>query len=1133
MSRKLSLKLLCIYNEFKEKCWMKTVLTLSLSIITFALVQAQASYGRMDINGMRKIQFKMDKKPDGGNFLFASSRGKNDDSYLIVTGKQLESNNWTKESFEFTPKQSGDIFIILSGRYLRGKNNKFVRIWTEWKNISLDGAQLKNSNFNILDSKGLPVDWTSNKNNIIKGKEGISVKTTQQDRVFQKIKVTAGVKVKVAYMVRAVDDKDYALNFRNMANADFKDEKAGDGKGGWSDQGPQDMSGFDTSRRDYKGINFDIIAPVSNDNKAVMVFSSKSFQTNLHKAAIHVDTLYSNKRYLYLLHSSCWNGLKKGQAVANIKINFADGTSQNKTIKSGIDIGDWWKAPNYENAAVVAKKRMGADYGAVFLSKLDINPDQKNIDSIEITGARGEDKTVYIIAGMTLSNKNILLKDNDIIYKESNKWKKVDMSQPEIIAGTALDLSTLNTQKAGANGRLIINSNGKAAFVQTPNTPVRFYGFNGFVRYFRSPWLFADIKNTKTFAGQARKRGYNCVGVTLNEVIFKGHMQGSKKLSIDKQKLRTIDSLLSNLKEEGIYVDLHGFLPRISGQTFWKTKAQMLLGNPDARRLWKYKAEKTLNHVNPFTGLAWKDDPVIINIILNNEVNGGFLWSKREEIEEEATPQWQSWLEGKYKNIEKLNKDWKTKYKSFQSVKLPECRFFYGKTREILDYRQFWSDKTRENYKWCKNIIRDIGYKGIISGDNVSKLIADHAVRWETSDVVSMNTYWAHPVNNKTRINQDSHIEMLGNSWRGNVSSRLFNRPFFISEYNHCYWNKYQYETFLFPAYSAFQNFDGMLIHEAAFSFNDEVVNPHFAKNNAFSVGISPVQLASDFIAVCLFRRGDVASSKHKVEVEFDKAAVLETGNTAVNTEQSKMGLITGFGIGFKGMKLNDKSKHVQIKPDIRLKNVAGTAVTTSAWFMNAEDSNNRSSSLSNFCKTLKTKGILSKDNITNPEKNIFQTDTGQITLYGDKMIMTVVTPMSEVIAMPAKSRQKLDNLEVNKVDVNSAVAVISVDGRQISESKRMVLIFNTRVVNSNTKVSSDERIRYNKGDNPLLMETGTVELSLKNANKENLKLYALTINGTRKEQIPVKIDNGKLLVQINTAKLKDGPTPFFELVTE
>ena len=52
----------------------------------------------------------------------------------------------------------------------------------------------------------------------------------------------------------------------------FKDEKANDGKGGWSDQGAgNDAANFKYNQKEFAGIPFHITDPGRNEGKSVLV----------------------------------------------------------------------------------------------------------------------------------------------------------------------------------------------------------------------------------------------------------------------------------------------------------------------------------------------------------------------------------------------------------------------------------------------------------------------------------------------------------------------------------------------------------------------------------------------------------------------------------------------------------------------------------------------------------------------------------------------------------------------------------------------------------------------------------------------------------------------------------------------
>ena len=79
--------------------------------------------------------------------------------------------------------------------------------------------------------------------------------------------------------------------------------------------------------------------------------------------------------------------------------------------------------------------------------------------------------------------------------------------------------------------------------------------------------------------------------------------------------------------------------------------------------------------------------------------------------------------------------------------------------------------------------------------------------------------------------------------------------------------------------------------------------------------------------------------------------------------------------------------------------------------------------------------------------------------------------------------------------------------------------------------------VRFNKyeGNVPILVETTRVSFSLKNKNAQNIKLYALNMDGSRRFEIPLNNNADLISGTINTAKQgkKGGVSVFYELVAE
>lgn len=64
------------------------------------------------------------------------------------------------------------------------------------------------------------------------------------------------------------------------------------------------------------------------------------------------------------------------------------------------------------------------------------------------------------------------------------------------------------------------------------------------------------------------------------------------------------------------------------------------------------------------------------------------------------------------------------------------------------------------------------------------------------------------------------------------------------------------------------------------------------------------------------------------------------------------------------------------------------------------------------------------------------------------------------------------------------------------------------------------------------MLRTGKFNASLKHSDTAGFKLYALALDGTRREEIPLKSENGRLKINVNTDKLKKASV-YFELIQE
>ena len=299
----------------------------------------------------------------------------------------------------------------------------------------------------------------------------------------------------------------------------------------------------------------------------------------------------------------------------------------------------------------------------------------------------------------------------------------------------------------------------------------------------------------------------------------------------------------------------------------------------------------------------------------------------------------------------------------------------------------------------------------------------------------------------------------------------------------------------------------------------------------AYSIYNNPISRAGEFLSSFLFLRRDVRKSDKLVTLEIQPESVNEF--RSVSLEQSKLGLLCGFSIDFKGFKTPEGS--VKIQPDMTLPRQGRSRIFGYNWSIEMSDDPDSTGvfSFEDALTRMRAGGIIPPENISDPAKGILQSDTGEITLRANERVLKVVTPRSEAITLDAGRGEALGALKVANTSVDACVAAVSVDGKALPESKRVVLIYATEAGGYGTVLSPDRTTMIKDGGPPIMLRVGTLDAALKNTTGDRMSLYALGLDGTRREKLPLEYSDGEVKIKLDTAALKHGPTPFFELVAE
>ncbi len=943
-----------------------------------------------------------------------------------------------------------------------------------------------------------------------------------------------------------VEVTDSMIDLRKAVNFSYSDDVAGDGKGGWSDQGPDnDARNFDLKKNIFGNVPFMLINPAKNDNKGVMVFKSGKIPTGIEKAEINLAGRKISGKYLYILHTLCW-GPKAGTVIGKLLVKNSAGASQSITIESGRDVADWWNPGKIANGYPGAdwKNSSGGRVG-MYVSKFALDKVTGELTSIEFMPETGS-SSIWIVAAATVSNTEYQFPEAvKFTVKADAVWKVPALGEsPCIATGSALDRSIfLPAEKVGVHGRVIANKEGHLAFEKDPSKPIRFLtaaegsetlnGRGGVT----TPQL--DTKeSTEKFVKQLRANGYNMVRMHFLDWALMG--KSKNNLEFDPATWDKFEYLVYCMKENGIYLNLDGmssWMGYTPGSPWSKegqsTRFKFTIHFDDkVKENWRAGVEKLLTKVNPYTKTRLIDDPVLAIVICFNEQEFGFLTPGDFSL---ANSDWKNFLSKKYGSFDKLKAAWGKEApegESFDSVPTLTKDIFEAKNQRGADASEFLSSTEMKTDDWYTDVLRKLGYKGLISNYNMGKSLRNTAVRRDM-DIVTMNSYHAHPskyMEPGSVISQDSSIANAGGVFRSFVASKMSKRPYAITEHNNVFWNQYRYEQgFVTGAYSAFQGFDALTF------FSNPVTLYYPTRMHPFSGQIDPMMKTSEFLTFYMFMRGDIKTADSAVRLNFKISDIYKnmSAHDGVPASQSRLALICGFStecLDEKGARFKPAPKELDL-------NLSGSAavITSLAGFSSLADTKDMLFDTDKIIAELKKQKIVPENNKTQAVNEIFENTTGELFMNCRKNFMSVNTSRLQGICAEAGTKSELPNLKVNEMSVRGNIAVVSVDKTEaIADSKRLVLICSTNALNSNMVFDDKDMVTLrNIGTSPVIVQTGKFDVSVKNKNASKLKVWALNLSGERVEEIPVSVKDGEVQLKIDTAALKKGPSVFFELASE
>ncbi|MDD5165862.1 MAG: hypothetical protein PHQ57_00525 [Candidatus Omnitrophica bacterium] len=417
--------------------------------------------------------------------------------------------------------------------------------------------------------------------------------------------------------------------------------------------------------------------------------------------------------------------------------------------------------------------------------------------------------------------------------KDNAEWfpfvipEKLDPASPANIGKLVLD------PPAGKHGFCKVKN---GHFYFEDGTRAKFWGTN---LCFSA--CFPDKKYAEMIAERLAFFGFNAVRLHHMdsnfepEGIFKDiypnetNPQRKKTGILSTEQLDKLDYLIYLLKVRGIYIDMNLLVSRqfTEADGIADAKKLNMAAKPvsmfDSKliALQKKYAKDLLTHYNPYTKLRYCDDPAVALVEITNE-NSMFI------LDEETIPpyyskqledKWNNWPKNQYKTTKETKKEF------YINI---EKRYF----QEMIDFLK----------KSCLVKVPITGIGGYWYPEDIETQ--------ELCDYIDTHTYWDHPsfpdkqwdennfrIHNKSLL-LDNNLGIIGKI----KNARPTKTPYTITEWNHCYPNKYAYETPLLIASEALKHdWDGLF----QFDFTSSIYTSTMLDSidNYFDIITNPQQL--------------------------------------------------------------------------------------------------------------------------------------------------------------------------------------------------------------------------------------------------------------------------------------------------
>jgi hypothetical protein len=626
-----------------------------------------------------------------------------------------------------------------------------------------------------------------------------------------------------------------------------------------------------------------------------------------------------------------------------------------------------------------------------------------------------------------------------------------------------VDVSFLLDAPAGKHGFIQV-SNGHLS--TSDGRRIRLWGVN-ITDWSKGSRQIPSKEDAPLWAATLARFGVNCVRFQFLDLDApRGLITAGREDTrhLDPDQLDREDFFIAQLEKRGIYIDFNLLVGRPFKAGDAVEDANQLREGAKGTSLFDKRlielqeeyAQQLLGHRNPYTGLAYTQDPAVALIEINNEnaLNIGYR-APSPFYAQELTGIYNKWL-GAHRTPEQIaalrqmaGADSKAEVPLMawrgQAATAPPERFlaeaeFYNNTQRV--YFAGMEDYLKHTLESKSLVIATADHSHSNSGYPILMATVK-------SDVIDGHTYWEHPgdYSRKSPMVDDPFNSTVVELSR----SAIAGKPYTVSEVNEPFPNDYAGEGIpILAAYGDLQDWDAIMWYTFE-PKQDPAWKPY--AGDPFDISLDPMKMPELAAGALLFLRADVGKAKQTADRSYTAQQVFDS---MLLPSAGRPYFTAGFPLW------------LPLEHEVRISSFDGPVTQSIPWAATPDP---------------------------------IRSDTGQLAWYHsapEAGLVTVDSPKTQALIGFIPARGESDsNLETEVENKFCSIQLSSLDAEPIARSAKMLLVAGGRVENSGQRWNSAGTDVTNWGDSPTLIEPVVGSLVLKHLEPaHSIQLQAIDGSG-------------------------------------